>query len=453
MSDRDKVIFPSGRVPEDPGAGKLLGLYPQRQGGLWMQRGSVLGGAPAPDQWRALGRIARQLTPAAPLHLTTRQDMELHDLSAENVPLAQQGMAEVGLTGLAAGGDSLRNVTVCPCSGILSGSVDLHPLARLIRRTLEIEEGIFALPRKFKISLSCCQACGQPWINDLGFVVRRKKGQYGFRLIGAGSLGSRPAAGIVLFDWLAAGDVLAVAVAAVRVFAAHGDREHRNRARFRHVRERVGDEKFTALLREEFEKAKSERTWPEVALAKPGNEFPAHLALTFPNGDVTPAAADALADLAGRDDLRVRIANHHRVMVFGRDRAALDAAVGGLPPLREAAEPKPSVIACPGTRWCSRALADTNGLADRIRRELEKKSLRGVEVCVSGCPNGCAHSRVADIGLTGSLDGPAGEKKAAYDLFVGGDGGRSAKLAEPVARRLSAEEAIAEVLRVAKGQQ
>ena len=173
-----------------------------------MQRVRVAGGVLAADQWRALGKIAANFAHETPLHLTTRQDIELHNLTAGKVPPAQEALAAVGLTGLGAGGDSLRNITVCPCSGILSNSVGLHPLARLIYDNLQGDEGILALPRKFKISLSCCLGCGQPWINDLGFVVRRQDSQYGFQLIGAGSLGRAPATGIVLFDWLPPEDVV-----------------------------------------------------------------------------------------------------------------------------------------------------------------------------------------------------------------------------------------------------
>ena len=69
---------------------------------------------------------------------------------------------------------------------------DLAPLAELIQKLLQSQDGIYALPRKFKISLSACQeGCGQPFINDLGLVATRRSGTWGFRVIGAGSLGAR----------------------------------------------------------------------------------------------------------------------------------------------------------------------------------------------------------------------------------------------------------------------
>ncbi len=439
-----RPVFPCERLPEDPAAARLLGLYPQRQPGRWMQRIKVLGGRLAAEQWRALAAAASEFTPGAPLHLTTRQDVELHDLSVEDVPAVQRRLWQAGLTGLGACGDTLRNLTVCPCAGALAGTVDLVPLAWQVRRALEGLPGAFDLPRKFKIDLSCGRGdCGRPWINDLGLVADRRGGRWGFAVCAGGSLGPRPGAGMALLEWVPADEVAALAVAAVEFFGAHGDRENRSRARLRHVRQRMGDAAFAAALRERFEREKHARPPAAVALppAPPGLGEP--LTLTFPNGDVTPSAAEALGALAGREQLRVRIAAGHQVVVFGRGAGAQEA-VESLEPLRSPAEPQPSVAACPGTRWCARALVDTNGLADRLRKLLPP----GPTVRISGCPNGCAHSAAAPIGLLGARVRRGGRAAEAYDLYVGGRLGRTAALATRVARRLSPAQAVAGVMRV-----
>jgi ferredoxin-nitrite reductase len=167
----------------------------------------------------------------------------------------------------------------------------------------------------------------------------------------------------------------------------------------------------------------------------------------FANGDVAPDQADALARLADAADLAVRIANHHRMVVFGPNDSHLDAALAALskvegPALDAAAQPQASVVACPGTRWCKCALADTNRLADRLRERYARRLDPAITVCLSGCPNGCAHSAVADIGLVGTLARRDGERAEAYTLLAGGGMGRDARLAETVARRLSADEAV-----------
>jgi len=437
-----RPVFPCETFPADPRTARLLGLYEQAQAGRWMQRVKITGGRVTAPQWRALAAIARGFTPRTPLHLTTRQDLEFHDLSAGQVPPLQRALEEVQMTGLGACGDTIRNVTVCPCSGVAAGKPELEGLALEIRKLLENAEGAFALPRKFKVSLSACQqACGQPWINDLGLVYQAPNGRHGFAVIAGGSLGPRPATGIMIADFLAPEDVLPLCLAAVRTFQAHGDRNNRAKARLRHVRQRVGDEAFTRIMLDTLAAVKAERPWPRMELDSSTGVFPDRLILTFPNGDVTPDAADAMGELAGRGDLAARIANDHRIIVFGRDPFLRDA-VRQSAALRSAAEEQPSVVACPGRRWCKRALTDTNDLADRIRMESRSRLSPQTTVCISGCPNNCAHSAVADIGLIGVIDSRDGQRREAYDLLRGGQMGRTGKLAEPVGRKLSAAEVL-----------
>lgn len=436
-------LFPRDGVPEPAAHARLAGLYPQIQEGRWMQRVKVFGGSLLPEQWKALAGVARQHTPETPLHLTTRQDLEIHDLTAGQVGAVQLALAEAGLTALGACGDTIRNVTVCPCAGVRPGTVHLAELAKEIHAMLQSMPGAFALPRKFKVSLSSCEkACAQPWINDLGLVARRRDGKWGFEVMAAGSLGPRPSAGIRAFEWIPAAQALPLAQAAMTLFTAQGDRDNRGKARLRHVRERLGNEAFLRLLSEEFGRAKA-RHWPALALVEVTDGLPAVRALTFPNGDVTPAMAEALGELAARPGMALRLGNQHRAFLFARSEAALDEALAREPALAGPARPQPVVVACPGRRWCARGLTDTNAMAGRIRTELAASLPAGARVCVSGCPNGCAHSAVADVGLTGCLSGGA----EAYNLFRGGGMGCNDRLASPAGTKLIPEAALAEIAR------
>ena len=431
--------FPCSTFPTDPTVGKLLGLYPQKQDGLWMQRVVVGGGRLTAGQWSALGRLAREITPGTPLHLTTRQDVEFHNLTAHQIPGLHRGLADAGLTTLGGGGDTLRNITVCPCSGSRADVPDLSPLAGKIGQLLSGYANLFRLPRKFKISLSACgNACGQPWINDLGLIARRRDGVWGFEVIAAGSLGAKPGTGIPCFDWLPAADVLPLALAAVRLFDAQGDREHRNKARLRHVRERLGDEAFVRLLNEELAKVKAEigdaTLFPLPGWASSpdwcgGNRVASPISLTFANGDVTPEAAEALADLAATADTVVRVLTTHQIAVFGPSIDAVRSAIGVHAALRAAALPQPCVIACTGGRWCKRGQTRTDKTADQLRAVLPS-SFEGI-VAVSGCPNGCAHSAIAMIGLIGQVSTVDGQKAEAYRMMVGGGCGQSPQMAQP----------------------
>ena len=441
----ERPRFPCDAIPADPAGARLLGLYPQRQEGLWMQRTKLLGGRLNADQWRALAHAARRFTPGAPLHLTTRQDVELHDLAPDAVPQLQHALAHAGLSSVGACGDTPRNITLCPGSGTRPDAPDLAPLARDAQAILEQTAGIWALPRKFKISFSACpDACAQPWINDLGFVALRRAGQWGFRVSAGGSLGSVPRTAMLFEDWLPADDALPLVLAAVRFFAAHGDRTNRRLARLRHVREKMGDQPFADALRRSLDEARRGRSWTGASFPPSPDGLAARLLLTFPNGDVAPDQADTLARLADTG-LAVRIANQHRVVVFGPDEATVREAVARRPALAPAARPQPTVIACPGTRWCQAALADTRGLADRIRERFADALDPQTTVCISGCPNGCAQSAVAELGLVGGLATRDGQRTEVYNLFAGGQMGRTPRLAGSIARRLDADQVLAAV--------
>jgi len=438
------ILFPCERIPAEARDARLLGLYPQNQEGFWMQRVKILGGVLESKQWRGLAEIARQYTNTQRFHLTTRQDIEIHDLRAEQIPSVQCALADLQLTSVGACGDTLRNITVCPCSGVLAGTVDLLDLAWAIRRNLEGMNEIYALPRKFKLSLSCGRedCSNQPWINDLSFVAERRYGIWGFKVIGAGSLGARAKTAIKLFDWIPVEVVPACARAAVQIFNQLGDRRNRSRARLRHVRERLGDRDFVLLIGEAFEREKKVPHPEKLFLQETILPFTEVVRLQFANGDISVEAAEALAILGAREELTVRIANQHQVWIFSRDANQLQKIRNEFPALQEAAQPQPTIVACPGKRSCNLALTDTNELANRIRREFTGAEFHDMMVCISGCPNGCAHSAVAPIGLVGVLTKREDQREQAYNLYVKGGMGRDEKLALPHASKLSGEEVI-----------
>ncbi|MBI5724448.1 MAG: nitrite/sulfite reductase [Planctomycetes bacterium] len=442
-------LFPCTSLPEDPATGRLLGLYPQRQEGLWMQRVRVPGGRLSAAQWRMLAQIVHRFTPAEPLHLTTRQDVEIHGLTATAVPQAQGLVAEAGLTGWGACGDTIRNVTVCPCSGLAADAPDLLPLAGQLTELLQSQRGAFSLPRKLKISFSACrEGCGQPWLNDLGFVAIPDGGGWKFQAVLAGSLGAKPASGIAYKKPLDAGEALPLSLAAFRVFAAHGDREHRNKARLRHVRQRLGDAAFLELLERELAEVRKERVWPDIPLAGPESGFAGKRLLHFDDGNLAVQTVEALGSLADRPDLRVRIGNQHVVAIFGRDEPALDAALTELK-LDNFAVPGPRVVVCPGARWCSRGLADTGRLAKAVRQRLNGSNAGNVLIAISGCPNGCAHSAVADVGAIGLAATVEGARTEAWNIFSGGQRGLGPGLAGQTDTRLALDAAAIKIIELA----
>ena len=50
---------------------------------------------------------------------------------------------------------------------------------------------------------------------------------------------------------------------------------------------------------------------------------------------------------------------------------------------------------------------------------------------ISGCPNNCAHSAVADIGLSGMLKTIDGKRQEVYQVLLNGGNGMTDKLSVP----------------------
>ncbi len=429
-------IFPVGEVPDAPGAARLAGLYPQRQEGLFMQRIKVPGGSITTDQWRSVADLAERYTPDYPLHVTTRQDIQLHGVTPGDVPALQRGIAEAGLTAMAACGDSLRNITVCPDSGLKKGSLDTEPIVYAIRSAAGSLPWIRDLPRKFKISITGCEdLCTAPWTSCLAFVATNG----GFSVLGAGSLGPRPATGIRLYEDVAPADIVSLTIAALKMFHAEGDRENRSRARFRHVRERMGDGPFRKRLESLFRKEHREGGWPVPPFGRVGDGMAVTTRLHLPLGDVWPQDAREVADAVDAAEGVMRIGLVHDLNLYTDREPGLGV---GLHRLRDATR----VIACPGNTWCSNGLADSRAAESAIREALPKRT--DLQVRISGCPNGCTHPGVADIGLVGRIKSVGGRRTPCFQLLAGGDNGRGPRLARRLHRAVPAADAARAVSRL-----
>jgi sulfite reductase (ferredoxin) len=415
------VNSPTG-TDAPPGGSRLLGVYPQKQDGLFMQRIKIPGGRINRSQWRRAAQLAATYAGESPLHVTTRQDVEFHNVSGRHIAAVQQRLAEVGLSVFGAGGDSVRNVTVCGGCDVCDGGYDLLPLALMVGRHLEQEPIALTLPRKFKISFSGCpRACAKPWLNDLGFIAQ-PDGR--FTVIGAGSLGPRPSLGILLYENMNAEDVLPVCLAAVEFFNRHGDRENRRRARLRHVREKMGDDAFKAELDHQFKLVAARQPWPRISPAPARRDVKQQCHLQLPNGNITASEALCLVDVSDAADAAIRIDSEHGVSLYGCEPVRLPDSLAAM-------TTAPVIVACPGCATCPRGLVDCRATADRIREKLSSRDSSHARICISGCSNNCAQSAAAQIGLVGMVRSVEGRPSPHYRLFTGGGNGANGRLADP----------------------
>jgi len=236
----------------------VSGTYPQRQeGDLSMLRVKIPQGVLTAAQLEALAEAADRYARGFG-HFTTRQNLQLHFVHLHEVEPAMRLLAEAGLTTREACGNSVRNVTACALAGVAADEVfDPTPYAEAVTRYLLRHPLSAALPRKFKIAFEGCPEDHVfAAIHDLGFRARlRREGDRtvrGFRVLAGGGTATVPTSARVLFDFLPAGDLLALCESVVRVFHRLGDYEHRQRNRLKFLVRQLGWEGFQREVETEF---------------------------------------------------------------------------------------------------------------------------------------------------------------------------------------------------------
>jgi sulfite reductase beta subunit-like hemoprotein len=436
-----------------------------------MQRIKIPGGFLSVSQMNCLNDVA-DLYGRGVAHHTTPQDIQIHWVPLEEVGAMYQRLHEVGITTRGACSDSVRNVTACPHTGLLSDEpFDVGPYAQLINDYFLFNPLNLTLPRKFKISFSNCERdCAQGPINDIGFYahVRTDGGRRveGFAVAVAGGLGSQPFLATPLRDFVPAEDLLIVAEGIVRLQHRAGERKNRSRARMKYLMRKLGVEGFTKALDQEIARVEATRgdtlrretrdyiaahrsprprhaaaaaassqadgyvAWRETNVVEQRDAGHFLATITIPVGDYTTAQGRAIASLAEEYGNRtLRLSNEQNFLLPFVSGASLPAVYKRLVDIglaESGANHITDVVSCPGADYCSLAVTRSMGLAERIRQHLADTGLSAeaigeLHVKISGCPNSCGQHHVGDIGLTGMMiKGKDGKERPHYSILVGG---------------------------------
>ncbi len=226
-----------------------------------MVRVKVRYGKLTAGQLDALADIANEFTPNKSVHLTTRQDVQFHYVHRHSLPRVLTLLAEAGLTTREACGNTVRNVTACPFSGVSATEVfDVRPYAEAVSSYFLRNPINQNLPRKFKIAFEgCTEDHARTAIHDVGVVaaIRGAGGteECGFRIYLGGGLGAQPACAKLLEEFTPAPLMIPTIEAVLRVFDRFGERRedhaHRMRARLKFLIREWGWDRFReAVLKE-----------------------------------------------------------------------------------------------------------------------------------------------------------------------------------------------------------
>ena len=93
------------------------GVYGQRQPGVQMQRIKIPLGLLNTRQLERLADLSEEYADGV-CHITTRQDIQLHFVDINDTPDIFRRLADTGITTREACGNTVRNVTCCPRSGV-----------------------------------------------------------------------------------------------------------------------------------------------------------------------------------------------------------------------------------------------------------------------------------------------------------------------------------------------
>ena len=241
----------SNRVP--------MGIYEQRKNQHYMLRLRCAGGLVTPEQLTKIAFVGHQLS-TSHLHVTTRQEIQIHNVDIEDAIPALKKLEKVGISSAGGGGNTVRNMLVDDRSGLTANEeFDVYPYVEELTSRLIAEKDSFTMPRKYKVAIDTSVATANySYIADLGLQARIKDGQRGFRVLIAGSAASNAHTGWEVFDFLPEKDLYRAAKALKNWFHKYGNRRNRHKARMRYVFYKYGTEEAKRLYLEEFEELKKD---------------------------------------------------------------------------------------------------------------------------------------------------------------------------------------------------
>jgi sulfite reductase (ferredoxin) len=442
------TVFKARRVPR--------GIYEQRRDGTYMLRVRVTGGVLSSAQAQELAALSQTFGNGL-LHITTRQDLQFHDVGIQDTPAMMRRLLGVGLTSKGGGGNTVRNVTTCPHAGICRAECfDVTACAQAVTDYLVPLVGSYNLPRKYKIAFSGCAAdCALAQLADLGFLAALRDGQPGFRVMAGGGLGASSRTAETLLEWVPASEILRVAEALRRLFDQLGDRTSKHRARLRYVLERLGIEEFRRRFAEHREAAVRDGVpaWegrpaipPDAAtrpatpprpetragvrvIAQPQAGYvavPLHTPLGFvPAADLARIGA-LTAQYSAEAGMRAT-RRQNLVIRFVRedDLPALVAELRTLSTDLLTPNPLERFVACAGAATCRLGIclarnAAAACAAQLARDQIAPDALDALEFHLNGCANACGQQPAGMIGGFGVTQ-RAGERLVpSYMLTLGG---------------------------------
>jgi len=458
----EAVKFKAIRVP--------MGIYEQRVNGTFMVRVRCAAGMITPAQLKEVALMA-QKEGTEPIHITTRQELQFHNVQLEQAPGILEQLYQLGLSSRGGGGNTVRNIMASEDAGISKDDFfDVTPYALALTNTLIAEPDSWSLPRKYKIALAGNDSDNaNATFSDLGLIATIRSGEKGFKVYIGGGLGSKPTAGFKLSDFVPTTDLLYVGEALKVLFSEHGNRRNRHKARIRYIFYKLGEKRVFELFHEIFNRLKVEGNYelvlPEVSQSlKEGQviDFNSEnelfgkwlnryvkaqkqsgfysVEVPFNQGMVKAETIIRLAEfLAPLGDDVIRFTMRQNILLRNISGQSLDSLYQLLKDLGvEVDLPRilNSLVACAGADTCRLGICLSRSASSAIKKALSGISesqldeLSDINVNLSGCPNSCGQHSISQLGFYGKASRNDRLYPAYYVVAGGQTGDNKARLAD-----------------------
>lgn len=461
--ERKIALFREGKIDEERFRSLRLarGVYGQRQEGVQMIRIKLPFGKVTSEQLLRISKVSDEYSRGR-LHITTRQDIQIHFVSLDRTPELWAELEKDDVTLREACGNTVRNITASETAGIdVDEPFDVSPYAHAMFQFLLRNPVCQEMGRKFKISFSSSDKdTALSYLHDLGFIPKIVNGERGFKIMLGGGLGSQPHHAELLSEFVPVNQIIPTTEGILRVFDRHGERSKRLKARMKFLIKDLGKDEFLRLVEEE-KKALSCKTLeidttafdgpiPEPLLVAPKVEITdvaafeawkksnviqqkqagyVAIGIRVPVGDFYTDKARLLADLIKnyganelrfslRQDILIRNIKQDNLVFFYQELEKLGFVDLGYNSTAD-------ITACPGTDTCNLGIASSTGIATELERVLaaeypQYNNNTEITIKISGCMNACGQHNMAQIGFQGMSINSGKLVAPALQVLLGG---------------------------------
>ena len=461
--ERKIRLFKEGKIDDERFRSLRLarGVYGQRQEGVQMIRIKLPFGKVSSEQLVRITKVSDEYSTGR-LHITTRQDIQIHYVSLDRTPELWANLEKDDITLREACGNTVRNITASENAGIdPEEPFDVSPYAHALFQFFLRNPVCQEMGRKFKMSFSSSDKdTALSYLHDLGFIPKIVNGERGFKVMLGGGLGSQPSHAELLSEFVPVNQIIPMTEGVLRIFDRYGERAKRLKARMKFLIKEIGRDEFLRLVEEEkkalsYQTVEIDTTAFDGPIPAPALEVPkvtiedvtafeawkksnviaqkqvgyVAIGIKVALGDFYTDKARALAHLIKnyganelrftlRQDILIRNIKEENLPFFYQELAKLDFVTLGYNTIND-------VTACPGTDTCNLGIASSTGIAVELERVLateypQYSNNQEITIKISGCMNACGQHNMAEIGFQGMSINSGKLVAPALQVLLGG---------------------------------